>query len=73
MSSGPGHCLQRACDLLRRERLDLHQRELLLDTVIQTTPLVLVLTNSAGRIVYSNIAAASSFMAAAKARRVGTS
>jgi two-component system nitrogen regulation sensor histidine kinase NtrY len=35
----------------------LHQRELLLDTVIQTTPLVMVLTNSAGRIVYSNIAA----------------
>ena len=44
-------------DLLRRERLDLYQRELLLDTVIQTTPLVLVLTNAAGRIVYSNIAA----------------
>jgi nitrogen fixation/metabolism regulation signal transduction histidine kinase len=44
-------------DLLRRERLDLHQRELLLDTVIQTTPLIMVLTNSAGRIVYSNIAA----------------
>jgi len=44
-------------ELLRRERLDLHQRELLLDTVIQTTPLVLVLTNSSGRIVFSNIAA----------------
>jgi two-component system nitrogen regulation sensor histidine kinase NtrY len=44
-------------DQLRRERLDLHQRELLLDTVIQTTPLVMVLTNSSGRIVYSNIAA----------------
>jgi nitrogen fixation/metabolism regulation signal transduction histidine kinase len=44
-------------DLLRRERLDLYQRELLLDTVIQTTPLVMVLTNTAGRIVYSNIAA----------------
>lgn len=44
-------------DLLRRERLDLHQRELLLDTVIQTTPLVMLLTNSAGRVVYSNIAA----------------
>jgi nitrogen fixation/metabolism regulation signal transduction histidine kinase len=44
-------------DLLRRERLDLYQRELLLDTVIQTTPLVMVLTNAAGRIVYSNIAA----------------
>lgn len=44
-------------DLLRRERLDLYQRELLLDTVIQTSPLALVLTNAAGRIVYSNIAA----------------
>ena len=44
-------------DLLRRERLDLYQRELLLDTVIQTTPLVMVLTNSSGRVVYSNIAA----------------
>jgi nitrogen fixation/metabolism regulation signal transduction histidine kinase len=44
-------------EVLRRERLDLYQRELLLDTVIQTTPLVLVLTNAAGRIVYSNIAA----------------
>lgn len=44
-------------NLLRRERLDLYQRELLLDTVIQTTPLVMVLTNAAGRIVYSNIAA----------------
>ena len=44
-------------DLLRRERLDLHQRELLLDTVIQATPLVMVLTNSSDRVVYSNIAA----------------
>jgi nitrogen fixation/metabolism regulation signal transduction histidine kinase len=44
-------------DLLRRERLDLYQRELLLDTVIQTTPLVMVLTNSVGRIVYSNVSA----------------
>jgi nitrogen fixation/metabolism regulation signal transduction histidine kinase len=42
--------------LLRRERLDLYQRELLLDTVIQTTPLSMVLTD-AGRIVYSNVAA----------------
>ena len=41
-------------DLLRRERLDLHQRELLLDTVIQATPLVMVLTNTSGRVVYSN-------------------
>ncbi len=31
---------------LRRERLNLYQRELLLDTVVQTTPLALVLTNA---------------------------
>src|SRR5581483_6898759 len=44
-------------ELLRRERLDLYQRELLLDTVIQTTPLATLLTNSAGQIVFSNISA----------------
>ncbi|MHB8816402.1 MAG: sensor histidine kinase [Steroidobacteraceae bacterium] len=44
-------------DVLRRERLDIYQRELLLDTVLQTTPLALALTNIAGRIVYGNIAA----------------
>lgn len=44
-------------DLLRRERLDIYQRELLLDTVLQTTPLALTLTNATGRIVYGNIAA----------------
>ncbi len=42
---------------LRRERLDLHQRELLLDTVVQTTPLALVLTNANGHVVFGNIAA----------------
>src|SRR5580658_144286 len=55
------HALTRAYntlgDLLRRERLDLYQRELLLDTVIQSTPLSMVLTDDAGRIVYSNVAA----------------
>ena len=49
-------------ELLRRERLDLYQRELLLDTVIQTTPLVMVLTNSVGRVVYSNVAARRSLL-----------
>jgi two-component system, NtrC family, nitrogen regulation sensor histidine kinase NtrY len=44
-------------ELLRRERLDLYQRELLLDTVIQATPLALVLTDDGGHIVYSNVAA----------------
>ena len=43
--------------VLRRERLDLHQRELMLDTVIQTSPLALILTNANARIVFSNIAA----------------
>jgi two-component system nitrogen regulation sensor histidine kinase NtrY len=44
-------------EVLRRERLDIYQRELLLDTVLQTTPLALTLTNAAGKIVYGNIAA----------------
>jgi two-component system, NtrC family, nitrogen regulation sensor histidine kinase NtrY len=44
-------------EILRRERQNLYQRELLLDTVIQASPLALVLTQAAGRIVYSNAAA----------------
>jgi nitrogen fixation/metabolism regulation signal transduction histidine kinase len=44
-------------DSLRRERLNLYQRELLLDTVVQTTPLALVLTNPNDHIVFGNIAA----------------
>ena len=44
-------------EVLRRERLDLYQRELLLDTVIQTTPLAMALTDDGGRVVYSNVAA----------------
>ena len=36
--------------ILRDERQDLFQRELLLDTVIQSTPLALVLTNSRGAV-----------------------
>jgi nitrogen fixation/metabolism regulation signal transduction histidine kinase len=44
-------------DLLRRERLDLYQRELLLDTVIQSSPLAMLLTDASERVVYSNVAA----------------
>lgn len=44
-------------ELLRRERLDLYQRELLLDTVMQSSPLAIVLSDFSGRIVYSNVAA----------------
>ena len=48
--------------ILRDERQDLFQRELLLDTVIQSTPLALVLANAQDAIVYSNSAARSMFM-----------
>jgi nitrogen fixation/metabolism regulation signal transduction histidine kinase len=44
-------------DLLRRERLDLYQRELLLDTVIQSSPMSMVLTDAGGHVVYANVAA----------------
>jgi nitrogen fixation/metabolism regulation signal transduction histidine kinase len=44
-------------DRLRVERQSLYQRELMLDTVIQTTPLALVLTNEADAVLYSNSAA----------------
>jgi len=44
-------------EVLRRERLDLYQRELLLDTVIQTSPMSMILTDANERIVYSNVAA----------------
>lgn len=53
-------------DSLRRERLDLYQRELLLDTVVQTTPLALVLTNASDAIVFGNIAARQLFHAGRK-------
>lgn len=48
--------------ILRDERQNLYQRELLLDTVIQSTPLALVLTNAKGTIVYSNGSARHLFM-----------
>lgn len=47
--------------MLRDERQDLFQRELLLDTVIQSTPSALVLTNQRGHVVYSNSAARKMF------------
>ena len=42
---------------LRAQRQDLYQRELLLDTVIQATPLALVLSNANGTVLYANLAA----------------
>ncbi len=42
---------------LRVERQSLYQRELMLDTVIQTTPIALVLTNDGDAVLYSNTTA----------------
>jgi nitrogen fixation/metabolism regulation signal transduction histidine kinase len=52
--------------LLRDERQSLYQRELLLDTVIQATPISMVLTNAGDRVVYSNVAARQSFLGGRK-------
>ncbi|URL57539.1 HAMP domain-containing protein [Luteibacter flocculans] len=42
---------------LRDQRQHLAQRELLLDTVVQNTPVALVLTEPTGKVTYANIAA----------------
>jgi len=44
-------------DLLREERQNIFQRELLLDTVIQNSPQVMLLTDDNDRILYANLAA----------------
>lgn len=43
--------------VLREQRLDLVQRELLLDTMVQNTPVAMLLLSEGGHIVYANIAA----------------
>ncbi len=53
-------------NVLREERQSLYQRELLLDTVIQATPISMVLTNANGRVVYSNVAARQTFLGGRK-------
>ncbi len=42
---------------LRQQREHLVQRELLLDTVVQNTPVALVLTDAGGHVAYANVAA----------------
>jgi nitrogen fixation/metabolism regulation signal transduction histidine kinase len=44
-------------DLLRAQRTDVYQKELLLDTILQRTPVAVLLINAADRVVYSNVAA----------------
>jgi signal transduction histidine kinase len=43
--------------VLREQRLGLVQRELLLDTMVQNTPVAMLLVSDSGPIVYANIAA----------------
>lgn len=44
-------------DALREQRLALMQRELLLDTMVQNTPVAMVLIDPGERVVYANVAA----------------
>lgn len=46
-----------AVDKLRREKQSIYQRELLLDTVIQNSPLAMLLVSDDQRVIYSNFAA----------------
>jgi nitrogen fixation/metabolism regulation signal transduction histidine kinase len=51
---------------LRDQRLSLVQRELLLDTMVQHTPVAMILSDPAGRIVYGNLAARRLFHSGAR-------
>ena len=53
-------------DVLRSERAAVYQKELLLDTILQRTPLAVILTNAADRVVYSNVAARELFAGGAR-------
>jgi two-component system nitrogen regulation sensor histidine kinase NtrY len=44
-------------EVLRKERQSIYQRELMLDKVMQSSPLCMVLTDENQRVLYSNIAA----------------
>lgn len=52
-----GHSLNAMADELAQQRANLYQRELLLDTVLQTNPAALVLTDDKQRVLLSNPAA----------------
>lgn len=46
-----------AGSLIRAERQDLYQRELLLEAIFETTPIVMLLTDDNDRVIYANIEA----------------
>jgi nitrogen fixation/metabolism regulation signal transduction histidine kinase len=43
--------------VLRAQRIDVYQKELLLDTILQRTPMAVALVDAGGRVAYSNSAA----------------
>jgi len=49
-------------DILRAQRNDVYQKELLLDTILQRTPVGVVLVSAGDRVVYSNAAARELFV-----------
>ncbi|MCD9029927.1 ATP-binding protein [Luteimonas sp. BDR2-5] len=48
-------------DTLREQRVSLVQRELLLDTMVQNTPVAMLLTDPNGHVVHANLAARKAF------------
>ncbi len=58
--------LNQVGNLLRQERQSLVQRELLLQTVIQNSPIAVVLLDSSGHIILANVAASQWFAQGAK-------
>ncbi|GAB4192272.1 MAG: hypothetical protein Tsb002_21830 [Wenzhouxiangellaceae bacterium] len=60
------HAFNQVSDVLRNERRHIFQRELLLDTVLQSAPLALVLTDLQHRIMYANPHARHLFLAGHK-------
>jgi len=59
------HRFNTLAETLRRERMDIYQRELVPETILAITSIIVVMCNEAGRIVYSN-AAAREFFAGGK-------
>ncbi|BDX05473.1 sensor histidine kinase [Planctobacterium marinum] len=51
------HLYNQMAGILRSERMNIFQRELLLDSVIQSTPVAMLLADNRQRVVYSNLAA----------------
>ena len=56
-------------DVMRVQRNDVYQKELLLDTILQRTPVAVVLVAESDRVVYSNAAAREFFDARLDGRR----